>query len=266
MLGVSLGPGRFQDGKSPLGTAGGEATTVDAAPDTTVGEFKGLVLRSLRPDDDALTRRVTSVELVLGKKRLLEDTATLAESGVSTDTVVMAVLGKRSVKRQRREDLDDKDPHDLMDPDIAVMLEIPDGTTEISFQAFAGCTAVAILTIPDSVTRIGKEAFIGCRSLTNLTMPKSITEIKDFAFADCNEIGAWAFGGSLEALTIPDSLTTIADGAFSGCSSLTKLAIAESVSKIGDWGFNGCSSLETLTIPDSVTEIGNYALLVAAAR
>ena len=52
MLGISLGPGLFQHENNPLGTAGGEATTVDAAPDTTVGEFKGLVLRSLRPYDD----------------------------------------------------------------------------------------------------------------------------------------------------------------------------------------------------------------------
>ena len=68
------------------------------------------------------------MELVLGKKRLLEDTATLAESGVSADTVVMAVVSKRSVKRQRREDLDDKDPYadDLTDPERAVILEIPD--------------------------------------------------------------------------------------------------------------------------------------------
>ena len=145
MLGLFLGLGRFQHGNNPLRTAGGEATTVDAAPDTTVGEFKGLVLRSLRPDDDALTRRLTSVELVLGKKRLLDDTATLAESGVSADTVVMAVTSKRSVKRQRRDahDLDDKDRYDLMDPDIAVMLEIPDGTTEISDRAFVDCAAVA---------------------------------------------------------------------------------------------------------------------------
>ena len=92
------GLGLFQHGNNPLGTAGGEATTVDAAPDTTVGEFQGLVLRTLRPDDDALTRRVTYVELVLGKKRLLEDTATLAESGVSTDTFSIAAVSKRSVK------------------------------------------------------------------------------------------------------------------------------------------------------------------------
>ena len=197
--------GRFQDGKSPLGTAGGDTVTVFAAPDTTVGEFKGLVLRSLRPDDDALTRRVSSVELVLGKKRLLDDTGTLAESGVSADTVVMAVVSKRSVKLRRKDDLADKVCYDMKDPDRAFVLEIPEGTTEISDGAFAECAAVAILTIPDSVTRVGEEAFRACRSLTSLRTPDSVTEIAGYAFCGCN---------SLEALILPDALTKISACAF----------------------------------------------------
>ena len=122
---------------------------------------------------------MTSVELVLGKKQLLDDTATLAESGVSADTVVLAVVSKRALKRRRKDDPDDKDPYayDLMDADRAVMLEIPEGTTEICDGAFAHCGAVAILTIPDSVTRIGAQAFRACRSLTSLRIPGSVTEI-----------------------------------------------------------------------------------------
>lgn len=39
---------------------------------------------------------------------------------------------------------------------------IPDGTTEIAFQAFKGCNSLQSIEIPDSVTQIGDEAFSGC--------------------------------------------------------------------------------------------------------
>ena len=229
--------------------AGGEVAEVDAAPDTTIGEFKGLVLETLCPDDDELTRMVSSVELVQGKKRLLDDAATLAEGEVSADAGVVAVISKRIVRRRRKDDDEsgDKAQFDLNDPDRPVFLEIPDGTTEIAEAAFLDCASVVSVTIPASVTKIGDRAFINCELLTSLRIPESVTEIGELAFSDCC---------SLTSVTIPESVTAIGRGAFSHCSSLTSLVIPSSVTVIGDRAFYGCRSLKEMMIPPSVTVVG----------
>ena len=255
--------------------AGGEVAAVDAAPDTTIGEFKGLVLETLRPDDDELTRRVSSVELVQGKKRLLDDAATLAESEVSADAGVVAVISKRLVKRRRKGDNEsgDKAPIDLNDPDRPVLLEIPDGTTEICEGAFANCASVVSVTIPASVTKIGECAFIDCQSLTSLSIPKSVTRISSGMFFRCKSLTSlmipdsvveiarygFSFCSALTRLIIPKSVTEIAELAFSDCCSLTSVTIPESVTAIGRAAFSDCSSLTSLAIPSSVTVIGDRA-------
>ena len=41
---------------------------------------------------------------------------------------------------------------------------IPEGTTEIGYQAFYKCTLLESITIPDGVTKIGWDAFFCCTS------------------------------------------------------------------------------------------------------
>ena len=156
--------------------AGGQVTPIHASPDTTIGEFKGLVLQTLRPDDDELTRKVSVVELILGETPLPEDSdsLTLQERGVSPDAAVLAIISKRSVECLRKED----GPYDLHVPERAVMLKIPDGTTAIGDFVFVECESLAGVTIRNSVTRIGTAAFTSCRSLLNLTIPESVETIE----------------------------------------------------------------------------------------
>ena len=194
--------------------SGGEVTTIHASPDTTIGEFKGLVLQTLRPDDDELTRKVSVVELIFGETSLPEDSdsLTLAESGVSPDAAVLAICSKRSVECIQQVD----SFYDLHVPERAVMLNIPDGTLEIEDFAFGHCPALVGLTISNSVSRIGTAAFASCRSLLNLTIPESVETIEAQAFSGCS---------SLTGLTLPTSVTEIGEKAFSGCSSLTSLTL-----------------------------------------
>ena len=215
--------------------SGAEVTIIDASPDTTIGEFKLLVLQTLRPDDDELTRKVSVVELILGETPLPEasDALTLAESGVAPDAAVLAVFSKRSVECSGHSD----SAYDLRVSNRAVMLKIPNGDTEIKPFAFAGCNSLVSVTIPNSVTQIGSLAFVDCSSLLNLTIPESV-----------NEIGSWAFSGcsSLTSLTLPGSLSEIGLDAFTGCTSLASLTILGATTHPLLSELSACSSLEDL--------------------
>ena len=143
------------------------------------------------------------------------------------------------MKRRRKDALGDEAHYDLVDPDRGVMLEIPDGTTEISHGAFADCGGVAILTIPASVTRIGRNAFQGCSSLTNLTILESVHEI--VSRISCTDSGMgvrWLqLVGEPDHSRVCDRYTD--DFAFSSCRSLTSLILAESVTRIGADRYRG---------------------------
>ena len=65
---------------------------------------------------------------------------------------------------------------------------IPDGTTEIAFQAFKGCNSLQSIEIPDSVTKIGLMAFWRCSSLQSIVIHDSVTEIGFAAFGHCTSL------------------------------------------------------------------------------
>ncbi len=129
-------------------------------------------------------------------------------------------------------------------------ISIPDSVTSIGSWAFNGCNRLSSVTIPDAVTSIGDSAFNGCNSLSSVTIPDAVTSIGDSAFSGCN---------SLSSVTIPDAVTSIGDSAFRDCSNLTSVTIPDAVTSIGDSTFEGCSNLTSVTIPDSVTSIGSWA-------
>ena len=178
-------------------------TTVNASLDATIGEFKRKILQTFF--DDELSRMVASVELALGEKPLLDDSVTLADSGISEDVAVLAVLSKRTAECLCQQEA----PLDLCDPNRLVLLNIPDGTTEIPNGAFINCESVVGVTIPKSVTKIGDAAFFECHSLISLTIPDSLTEIGQRSFYGCR---------SLTSLTLPASVKRIEGLAFEGCS------------------------------------------------
>ena len=95
---------------------------------------------------------------------------------------------------------------------------IPEGVTEISGEAFKGCTNLKFVTsyrfcrtcvlhfggctnatpvsIPGSVKYIGYEAFAGCTSLTDVSIPAGMTEICTGAFAGCTSLKEIRYGGT----------------------------------------------------------------------
>ena len=129
-------------------------------------------------------------------------------------------------------------------------VEIGDGVTSISSNAFAYCYSLSSITIPNSVTSIGGDAFYNCYSLSSITIPNSVTSIGSNAFYYCS---------SLSSISIPNSVTQIGNYAFCGCYSLSSITIPNSVTSIGKSAFYYCSLLSSISIPNSVTSIGSNA-------
>jgi hypothetical protein len=127
---------------------------------------------------------------------------------------------------------------------------IPEGVTNIGYQAFMQCGSMRSITIPDSVANIGNGAFQECYSLSNVRIDNtSITNIGDGVFASC---------ANLTSLTIPERVTSIGNGSFSGCGFPT-LTIPSSITSLGPAAFANCTRLTTVTIPDSVVGFGDHA-------
>ena len=82
---------------------------------------------------------------------------------------------------------------------------VPQGVTQISSNAFEGCSSLKSITLPDGITEIGAGAFSDCSSLKSITLPDGITKIGDWAFSGCS---------SLESITLPDGITEIGGMAF----------------------------------------------------
>ena len=196
-------------------TAGGEVTTVEASRYSTVFEFKDLVLRRLRKDDDEWARRIAIVELMLGEEQLLEDSATLADCGVAPGATVLVVFKQRCVECVLSED----SRYDLKVAGRPALVIVPDGKTIIPDYAFWDCISIERVTLPNSLRNIGSLAFAN----TGLT-----------------------------CLTIPDTVTSIWPSAFRGCTALTSLTILSPEISLGAGVFDGCTSLMHLTIPTSL--------------
>ena len=127
---------------------------------------------------------------------------------------------------------------------------IPEGVTQIGYNAFVYCTSLTSITLPEGVTQIGACAFYYCTSLTSITLPESLTQIGSIAFYGCT---------SLTSITLPEGVTQIINSVFEGCTSLTSITLPESLTQIGNSAFSGCTSLASITLPEGVTQIETCA-------
>lgn len=176
------------------------------------------------------------------------------------------------------------------DGEILNIPEMIDGkyrVTEISKNAFYGCTSLRELTIPKTVERIGElafawckklekaeinganiissRAFMGCDKLKFIQLTKNISEIGDKAFAYCpsiedislpdnlNFIGESVFEGcrNLRSVVLPDNLKIIKSGCFYACTSLKYAVLPKQLEYIDEFAFAYCASLEFLSVPKS---------------
>ncbi|WP_026886040.1 leucine-rich repeat domain-containing protein [Clostridium beijerinckii] len=110
---------------------------------------------------------------------------------------------------------------------------IPDGVTDIGWNAFSGGVNLKSIEIPSTVTSIGSSAFEGCKNLSSITIPDGVIDIGIGTFYGCT---------NLSSIKIPNTVITIEHSAFQNCISLTKIVLPDSITKIGKGAFNGCKN------------------------
>lgn len=152
-------------------------------------------------------------------------------------------------------------------------IDVPEGVTTISKEAFVRCSKITSITLPSTLTEIGESCFEDCCDLEEITIPNGVTSIPDKCFQRCKKlssvtlphsvcrIGDCAFYGCSTLLTIQslDNIETIGSHAFGGCSMLNNVKLSNKLTKIGTYAFKGCNSLDELLLPSSVRSAFNIA-------
>ena len=77
-------------------------------------------------------------------------------------------------------------------------ITIPDGVTEIGYEAFSGCENLQQVTVPEGVTRISGSAFLNCKGMRKITLPKSLVAVKESAFNGCSQLMEVRYLGTAE--------------------------------------------------------------------
>lgn len=120
------------------------------------------------------------------------------------------------------------------DRGLVKTVQIGEGITTISAQAFYNCSRMESVQLPHGLETIGYGSFAGCSSLKSVSIPETVTSIGAAAFGVCN---------SLRSVELPEGLTDIQQRTFAQCTGLTSVIIKEKVETIDVGAFSGCSAL-----------------------
>ena len=113
------------------------------------------------------------------------------------------------------------------------------GITNLSDDAFNGCSNLSTLRLPKKLTTIGARALKGCKKLEQVNLPTGINAIGEEAFEGCV---------LLTEMELSNEITAIEKATFKNCSALTEFNLPISVTSIGDEAFAGCSGLTSFSV------------------
>lgn len=111
---------------------------------------------------------------------------------------------------------------------------VPEGTRQISSNAFYNRKNVKEIIISDTVERVEAAAFNRCVGLEKVTVGNGTAFIGEDAFNSCKK---------LKTVIIKGDLTQIGSNAFVFCESLKSITLPGSVELIGSGAFSGCDAL-----------------------
>ena len=108
------------------------------------------------------------------------------------------------------------------------------------------------------ISQISQNAFAGCSKLTTVTLPTSITEIGMSAFENCTQLKTVTvkMGTPSTGLSL-----SIRSRAFANCKVLTTVELPKTMVSIdiGDEVFVECAALKTIDLPEGVFSLGARA-------
>ena len=119
--------------------------------------------------------------------------------------------------------------------DVVIPAGYVKGIADGVFQNCTVHTKITSVTIPGSVKRVGANAFAGCTALAVVRIEAGVAYIGDGAFARCT---------ALTSMVIPAGVTELGGGIFTGCTYLTELRIHESVTTIASGALTGTEGLK----------------------
>jgi hypothetical protein len=133
------------------------------------------------------------------------------------------------------------------------LLALINDTKTLKYEAFKGCTSLALKLLPPNIITIRDSAFEGCTKLALTTLPSGLQKIEYAAFRRCR---------SLKLTTLSSGLRRIGWCAFQGCTSLVldaEGAIPSGLQYIGSHAFEGCTRLALTELPSTLQFIGESA-------
>ena len=166
---------------------------------------------------------------------------------------------------------------------------VPDGVTEIAYEAFRKNEKLHSLKLPPSVKTIGEYAFEGCRNLEEINL-ENVTKKGNNAFNGCafnsyryadyingylhfRLIGKEAVLNYVQPdapsrITIPESftfegkeytVTELREELLAGRTQIESVTVPGSVRIIGSGAFYGCTNLKDVTLENGLKSIGDDA-------
>lgn len=124
-------------------------------------------------------------------------------------------------------------------------LEIPEGVTEISDDAFNNLWAIDEVVFPETLEKIGARAFKSCENLCSLNLPKGLVSIGEGAFESCEKLSG--------TLDLSGGLQTIGNYCFTRCELITGVSFGENIKTIGYRAFEECRAIENVSAPSLKT-------------
>lgn len=101
---------------------------------------------------------------------------------------------------------------------------VPYGVTDISSNAFNGCTKLTSVELPTTMRIIDATSFNNCTSLANVNLPEGLLQIKTYAFNNC----------ALTDVTIPSTVKELLQNAFGNNTRLKEVTFAANIDEAGN--------------------------------
>ena len=134
-------------------------------------------------------------------------------------------------------------------------IEIKDGVTNITNNAFNSYVNLVSVTLPSTIESIGSDAFINCDNLSEMNYLGTIDSWLEISFGGYfSTPTCWTKSLVINGKEITNVVATVAASKVSNfalynCKNLKSIIIPNNVESIGEYALSGCTGLVSMTVP-----------------